>query len=150
MGGFVAYRMAERAGQRHSEVLAAQRLLQELATMTLSEELVRLESLHQRGALSDQEFQQAKQRLLEGSPSIHSDAAAVHASRWRRSTTDRWLGGVCGGLAPMLGVESWMLRLLFTLVFLLAGAGLLLYALLWFFVPLEDASAPVPPQRRLA
>ena len=118
--------------------------------MTLSEELARLEGLHQRGALNDTEFQKAKQRLLEGSAPPLGATAAETSSRWRRSSTDRWLGGVCGGLAPSLGVESWVLRLVFTLVFLLAGAGLLLYALLWFFVPSEVPPGGANTPRRLA
>ena len=53
----------------------------------------------------------------------------------RRSGTDRWLGGVCGGLADFTGVASWAWRLMFTLLMLCAGTGVLVYLLMWVFVP---------------
>jgi phage shock protein C len=34
-------------------------------------------------------------------------------------------------------MEAWVWRLLFTVLFICAGAGLLLYVLLWIFVPSE-------------
>jgi phage shock protein C len=118
--------------------------------MTLSEELARLEGLHQRGALSDAEFAQAKRRLLDGEPGGASMAGAAGNSinGFRRSATDRWIGGVCGGLGRSTGTESWVWRLLFTLFCLFGGAGLLLYVLLWFFVPL--AALPAADVQRLA
>ena len=55
----------------------------------------------------------------------------------RRTGGDRWIGGVCGGLARATGMEAWAWRLIFTVIFLCGGAGLLLYVLLWIFVPAE-------------
>jgi phage shock protein PspC (stress-responsive transcriptional regulator) len=54
---------------------------------------------------------------------------------FRRSRVDRWVGGVCGGLARLTGVESWIWRLLFAVLACFGGAGVLLYLLLWIFVP---------------
>jgi len=56
----------------------------------------------------------------------------------RRSRSERWLGGVCGGLARATGVEAWIWRLLFALLTLFGGAGALVYLLLWLVVPRED------------
>ena len=58
-------------------------------------------------------------------------------SRWRRSRSDRWIGGVCGGLAVITGVESWIWRLILFTLALFGGTGVLLYLLLWIFVPNE-------------
>lgn len=44
--------------------------------MSDSEELARLADLHQRGALSDEEFARAKSRLLNGEATARSSAAA--------------------------------------------------------------------------
>jgi phage shock protein C len=44
---------------------------------------------------------------------------------------------ICGGVAGLTGMESWIWRLAFALLFLFWGAGLLLYILLWIFVPDE-------------
>jgi phage shock protein PspC (stress-responsive transcriptional regulator) len=56
---------------------------------------------------------------------------------FRRSRSDRWLGGVCGGIGRSTGMESWIWRLSFAALFICAGAGLLVYLLLWIFVPSE-------------
>ena len=107
--------------------------------MALSDELAKLQELHQRGALTDDEFARAKARLLGAPGPTMGDAspglAAVNA--FRRSRSDRWIGGVCGGLAKVTGVESWVWRLLAAVLLLFGGAGLLVYVLLWIFVPEE-------------
>ena len=66
--------------------------------MSLSEDLGRLEGLHERGALSDEEFARAKARVLGGVPEV-SAPALLAINALRRSRDDRWLGGVCGGIA---------------------------------------------------
>lgn len=105
--------------------------------MALSDELGKLADLHHRGALTDEEFARAKERLLQ--PGITSEAQPVISAvnALRRSRSDRWIAGVCGGLAKSSGVESWVWRLAFALLLLCGGAGLLLYVLMWVFVPAE-------------
>jgi len=106
--------------------------------MGLPEDLVRLDDLRVRGVLSDDEFLRAKTRLLDGSEAaVAPNAAVTGLNRLRRSRDDRWFAGVCGGLARSTGVESWALRLVVALLALLGGTGVLLYALLWIFVPEE-------------
>ncbi|MBK1690490.1 PspC domain-containing protein [Rubrivivax gelatinosus] len=102
--------------------------------MSLADELSRLDELRQRGVLSDDEFARAKARLLDG-PAAAPAVGAVN--RLRRSRADRWLGGVCGGLARATGVESWIWRLVTLGLAFFGGTGVLLYLLLWIFVP-ED------------
>ncbi len=107
--------------------------------MNDSDELGKLADLHARGVLSDDEFARAKQRLFGGAAPAGGPApAGVNAvNALRRSRMDRWVGGVCGGLARVTGLESWIWRLIFTLGTLFVGSGLLLYILLWIFVPEE-------------
>ena len=52
-------------------------------------------------------------------------------------STNRWLGGVCGGIAEHLGWSPFATRLLFVLVSVLSAAfpGILVYLLLWIFMP---------------
>ena len=105
--------------------------------MTLSDELSKLEALRQRGVLTDEELARAKTRLLD-EPSGLAHAPLVAAlNAFRRSRSDRWITGVCGGIARSTGVDSWAWRLLFAVLFFCGGAGLLLYVLLWIFVPTE-------------
>jgi phage shock protein C len=102
--------------------------------MSLSDELNRLAELHQRGALTDEEFARAKRRLLDPPP---FEPIAAKVNGLCRSRSDRWIAGVCGGLAAATGLESWAWRLAFALLLVFGGAGLVFYLLLWLFVPLE-------------
>ena len=105
--------------------------------MSLSDDLQKLEELRARGALTDEEFLRAKERLLNAASTSSASAppfvSAVNT--FRRSRTDRWLAGVCGGLGRLTGMEAWVWRLFFTVLFLCAGTGLLVYLLLAIFVP---------------
>lgn len=115
--------------------------------MNVSEEIKRLHELHLAGALSDAEFAQAKAKLLSNinmdKPDSTSGAGPANDlvqefNRLRRSRTDRWLGGVCGGLGRASGMEAWIWRLVFVLFTLTFGFGVVIYLLLWIFVPDEE------------
>jgi phage shock protein C len=105
--------------------------------MTLSEELNKLAELRAAGTLTEEEFARAKERLLNAQHSPSGDPAVSAVNAFRRSRSDRILGGVCGGMGRATGVEAWVWRLLFAVLFIFAGAGLLVYLLLWIFVPSE-------------
>jgi phage shock protein C len=106
--------------------------------MTLSDDLNKLDELRARGALTDEEFTRAKERLLNaGSANTAAPPFVSAVNTFRRSRNDRWIAGVCGGIARVTGMESWVWRLFFTVLFLCAGTGLLVYLLLAIFVPSE-------------
>jgi signal transduction histidine kinase len=52
---------------------------------------------------------------------------------FERSGDDRVVSGVCGGLASTLGVDATLVRLVFALLALAGGAGILLYFALWVY-----------------
>ena len=60
---------------------------------------------------------------------------------FKRSRKDKWLGGICGALGAITPLPSWVWRLIFTLAVILYGTGLLIYILLWIFVPQEPEEA---------
>jgi phage shock protein C len=105
--------------------------------LALAADLAKLAELRANGGLSEEEFKSAKDRLLNAGPTRTPDPAVSVVNAFRRSRTDRWIGGVCGGMARSTGMESWVWRLLFAVLFIFAGAGLLVYLLLWIFVPSE-------------
>ena len=112
--------------------------------MSMSDELRKLGELHQRGVLSDEEFSRAKARVLSGAAPGPSEAPAMTAiNALRRSRSNHWFGGVCGGIGQITGVAAWVWRLLFTLLVLCGGTGVLLYLLLWILVPQEDLPVSV-------
>jgi phage shock protein C len=72
----------------------------------------------------------------------------VKSFRLTRSTTDRRIAGVCGGLAEYLGVDATPVRLLWVLLSVMPGAivgGLLAYAVAWVIIPKAD-DRQVPAQ----
>ena len=106
--------------------------------MGIANDLERLAELHRSGALSDAEFASAKARALGGTPhGVDGVVDGLHALR--RSRSDRWLGGVCGGMAPATGLPSWLWRLIFLSLAVCGGTGAMLYLLLWILLPKEDA-----------
>ena len=57
--------------------------------------------------------------------------------RLYRSRTDSVIAGVCGGVAEYFNIDPTLVRLAFVLVFLVGGAALLAYIIMWVVVPLE-------------
>ncbi|MFF0542625.1 PspC domain-containing protein [Nocardia thailandica] len=55
--------------------------------------------------------------------------------RLTRSTSDKWIAGVCGGLAEYFGISPTVVRLIFVASCLLPGPQFLIYALLWVLIP---------------
>jgi phage shock protein PspC (stress-responsive transcriptional regulator) len=56
-------------------------------------------------------------------------------TRLYRSTTDRILGGVCGGIATYLAIDPVLVRLFFVLLTIGGGSGILVYLILWVILP---------------
>ena len=72
-----------------------------------------------------------------------SSAVPVPAPHRRlyRATRGRALGGVCAGLAEHLGISPVVLRVAFAALTLVDGAGVVMYAAFWVFVPQHDDAA---------
>lgn len=64
--------------------------------------------------------------------------------RLSRSSSERMIAGVCGGLAEYFTIDPVIVRLIFVLVTLTSGFGLPIYLLLWMIMP---RSMPIPGQR---
>ncbi|KUL32341.1 hypothetical protein ADL15_20180 [Actinoplanes awajinensis subsp. mycoplanecinus] len=54
-----------------------------------------------------------------------------------RPRNDRWIAGVCAGLARRSGLSSGTVRLLFLLSCLLPGPQFIAYLILWALMPNE-------------
>lgn len=61
-----------------------------------------------------------------------------------RSTNDRMLGGVCGGLARYFGIDATIMRLIFV-VAVLSGISPLIYIILWIVMPMEGVTSSTTP-----
>jgi phage shock protein PspC (stress-responsive transcriptional regulator) len=62
-------------------------------------------------------------------------------STLRRSRSDRKLFGVAGGLGQFFGVDPLIFRILFVVLAVFGGSGILLYALGWLLIPDEGQNA---------
>jgi phage shock protein PspC (stress-responsive transcriptional regulator) len=62
-----------------------------------------------------------------------------------KSSKDKYLGGVCGGLGMVTPVPAWMWRVAFLFCFVVFGIGGLLYVILWICLPNEPAPSNNPP-----
>ena len=61
-----------------------------------------------------------------------------------KSQTDRKLAGVCGGLAEYLNIDSTLIRLIWVLLFFMAGSGLLAYLICALVIPDEPTPSGAP------
>ncbi len=52
-----------------------------------------------------------------------------------RSRSNRQVAGVCGGLAEYFNLDPTLMRVLFVVLAVLGGSGLVLYLALWIIVP---------------
>jgi len=59
-----------------------------------------------------------------------------------RSRTEKMIAGVCGGLAQYFNVDPTIVRLLWVIITIMGGAGILAYIVLWIVMPLEPP-API-------
>lgn len=55
--------------------------------------------------------------------------------RLERSVKDKWIGGVCGGLAHYFDIDATIVRLIFLVAFFGFGTGLIVYLVLWIVMP---------------
>ena len=68
---------------------------------------------------------------------VAGDRKGTTNGRIHRSTRDRKLAGVCGGIAEWLGVDSMIVRLVWALLILGWGSGVLAYILCALALPEE-------------
>ena len=59
------------------------------------------------------------------------------AKKLYRSTDNRWLAGVCGGLAKHFDIDPTLVRVIFIVLALIGLGGVIIYLLLWVLVPQE-------------
>lgn len=70
-----------------------------------------------------------------GSATAAAGATAQPKGRLYRNSSDKIIGGVCGGLANYLNIDPAIIRILFAIMIFGGGFGFLLYIVMWIFVP---------------
>ncbi len=63
-------------------------------------------------------------------------APTMHVvKRLARSSTDKKIAGVCGGLAEYFDLDPTLVRILWLVLIFFAGTGVLVYFILWIALP---------------
>jgi phage shock protein PspC (stress-responsive transcriptional regulator) len=57
--------------------------------------------------------------------------------RLERKLANRWVAGVCAGLAEYTGVDATLIRVVFAVLTFFGGTGLIAYVLGWALIPEE-------------
>lgn len=60
------------------------------------------------------------------------------SKRLQRSESDRFLTGVCGGIAAYTGIDSTLIRVLFAVFTLLGFSGVFVYIVAWLIMPSQS------------
>ena len=55
-----------------------------------------------------------------------------------RSKSESMIGGVAGGIGEAINIDPTFIRVLFILLVLVGGGGVILYIILWIVLPLND------------
>jgi phage shock protein C len=58
-----------------------------------------------------------------------------------RSRSNRKLAGVCGGLAAFFSLDPTLIRVLFVILALAGGSGIVIYLAMWIMVPSQPQDA---------
>ena len=57
-----------------------------------------------------------------------------------RSTENKIIAGVCGGLADYFGLDATLMRIIWVLLILMAGTGILAYIIAWILMPIQQVN----------
>ena len=56
----------------------------------------------------------------------------------KKRSNNKMIGGVCAGLAEYLDIDPTIVRIVWVLMVLFAGFGILLYIILWLIMPKQQ------------
>jgi phage shock protein C len=63
--------------------------------------------------------------------------------RLERKLANRWVAGVCAGLADYTGIDATLIRVIFAVLAFFGGTGLIAYVLGWALIPEEGEPASI-------
>ncbi|UMB55202.1 PspC domain-containing protein [Lutibacter sp. A64] len=78
------------------------------------------------------------EEIFEDMPNYKSRATS---KKLFRDADDKFLGGVCSGLAHYFGMDSIWMRVIWLILIFGFGIGFLIYPLLWILIPLAETTA---------
>lgn len=73
-------------------------------------------------------------------------AAVLPAKRILRPRYGRWIAGVCAACANYFNIDVALMRIVWLLVALFGGGGIIAYIVAWILIPEEPELLPAPRQ----
>ena len=70
--------------------------------------------------------------------STDTNETNLSGARLYRSETNRVIAGVCGGLGEYFNIDPIIIRIIFILITIFGGSGILIYIILWLVIPSES------------
>ena len=64
-----------------------------------------------------------------------SDTYMNNGKKLRKSNTDKKIFGVCGGIAEYFGIDSTIVRIIWTILAFIWGSGVILYFIVALIMP---------------
>lgn len=74
----------------------------------------------------------------------HEDTQQASKKNLHRSETNKVIAGVAGGIGEYFNIDSTLVRLIFILLTVFGGSGILIYLILWIIMPGPKDSAQSP------
>jgi phage shock protein PspC (stress-responsive transcriptional regulator) len=71
----------------------------------------------------------------EDNPSASDKFSSPHYHRMYRDPDHRIIGGVCAGMGAYWNVEAWIVRIIFFILAMMGGLGILIYLVLYIVLP---------------
>lgn len=81
------------------------------------------------------------------SESAPPPAESLRPRRIYRSGQNKLIGGVCGGFAEYFNLDVTLMRVIWLLITIFGGVGLMLYLVCWIIIPLNPAQVTTPQHR---
>ncbi len=63
-----------------------------------------------------------------------------------RSSNNRVFAGICGGLGEFFDIDATLIRLIFILITVFGGGGILVYIILWLIIPEKNKGYEISDQ----
>src|SRR5262249_31976130 len=86
--------------------------------------------------------------VMTQDPLLPDDDQHMAPRRLTRSSTDKMIGGVAGGLGAYFGVDPLLFRIAFAISCFFGGIGFLAYIALVAFVPTDEGESFMAPRSR--
>lgn len=73
--------------------------------------------------------------MSDGSASVRDKLSSAGYHRMYRDPDHRIIGGVCAGMGAFWNIEPWIVRLIFFILAMMGGLGVLIYLILYIVLP---------------